>query len=63
MDLKPIKDYEGLYSLDLNTNQVYSYYRKRFITPNLNNNYHQIALYKNTKENINNIKSFVLVSH
>jgi len=63
MDLKPIKNYEGLYSLDLNSNQVYSYYRKKFITPNLNNNYHQIALYKNTKEKKFQLHRLVYEAH
>ena len=31
MDLKPIKDYEGLYSFDLNTNQVYSYKYNKYL--------------------------------
>tara|TARA_R110002050_G_scaffold88979_1_gene187472 strand:- start:1394 stop:1888 length:495 start_codon:yes stop_codon:yes gene_type:complete len=51
MDLKPIKDYEGLYSLDLNTNQVYSHYKNKYKKPSLNNTsgHYRIQLYKNNK--------------
>tara|TARA_R110000824_G_scaffold2037_1_gene9868 strand:- start:1 stop:489 length:489 start_codon:yes stop_codon:yes gene_type:complete len=36
MNLKEIKDYEGLYSFDLNTNQVYSHIRKKYLKPRVN---------------------------
>ena len=36
MNLVPIKDYEDLYSLDLNTNQVYSHYSNKYLKPCLN---------------------------
>ena len=50
MNLVPIKDYEDLYSFDLNTNQVYSHYRKRYKKPKLEGNgYIRIGLYKNSK--------------
>ena len=52
MNLVPIKDYEGLYSFDLNNNQVYSYYKKKYLKPVPNKDgYYQIGLYKkNTKK-------------
>ena len=50
MNLVPIKDYEDLYSLDLNTNQIYSYYKKDYLKPYLNiYNYYTIQLCKNGK--------------
>lgn len=52
MDLKPIKDYEGLYSLDLNTNQVYSYKYNKYLKPILNRGYYQIRLNKNYKQKL-----------
>ena len=56
MNLVPIKDYEGYYSFDLNTNQIYGHYRKKYKKPYLNNTgYYQIQLWKNSKE-----KHFVL---
>jgi len=50
MDLIPIKDYEGLYSLDKNNNQVYSHIRNRYLKSNLTNRgYYYIDLCKNSK--------------
>jgi len=50
MNLKEIKDYEGLYSFDLNNNQVYTHKYKRYLKPHLNKcGYYHIALYKNSK--------------
>jgi len=53
MNLKPIPNYEGLYSLDLNTNQVYGHKRNRYLKPQLENGnnggYYQISLCKNNK--------------
>ena len=51
MDLVEIKDYEGLYSLDKNTNQVYNTKYNRYIKPLLDKyGYHIIRFYKNSKE-------------
>lgn len=51
MNLKEIKDYENLYSFDLNTNQVYGHYRKRYLKPFLRKDgYYCINLSKNNKK-------------
>ena len=56
MNLVPIKDYEGLYSFDLNTNQVYGHKYKKYKKPRLNiDGYYQLKLSKNSK-----IKNFTL---
>jgi len=50
MNLKPIKDYENLYSFDLNSNQVYSHNIKKYKKTGINNNgYYQIILSKTNK--------------
>jgi hypothetical protein len=50
MNLVPIKDYEGLYSFDLNTNQVCGHKNKKYKKPYLNKyGYYQIQLCKNSK--------------
>ena len=50
MNLKPIKNYEGLYSFDLNTNQIYSHHQNRYRTATISNyKYYNIQLYKNNK--------------
>jgi len=49
MNLKPIKDYEDLYSLDLNTNQVWGHKYKKYKKPTLNTGYYKIRLCKNSK--------------
>lgn len=49
MNLKPIPNYEGLYSLDLNTNQIYGHKRNKYLKPQLENGYYQISLCKNNK--------------
>ena len=47
MNLKEIKDYENLYSFDLNTNKVYSHYNSIYLKPYLNKNgYYRIQLNK-----------------
>jgi hypothetical protein len=47
MNLKEIKDYENLYSFDLNTNKVYSHYSSLYLKPYLNKNgYYRIQLNK-----------------
>jgi len=51
MNLVPIKDYEDLYSFDLNTNQVYGHKNKKYLKPYLSNrNYYINNLYKNGKK-------------
>jgi hypothetical protein len=47
MNLKPIKDYEDLYSLDLNTNQIYSHYTKKFRKCFIIDGYYRVKLNKN----------------
>ena len=49
MNLKPIPNYEG-YSFDLNNNQVYSHYKKKYRKLNVNvRGYYYIQLWKNSK--------------
>jgi len=56
MNLVPIKDYEDLYSFDLNNNQVYGHKHKKYLKLDLNNyGYYSIKLCKNSK-----IKTFLL---
>jgi hypothetical protein len=50
MNLKPIKDYEGLYSFDLNTNQVWAHKKKKYKKLSLINKYYNIQLIKNKKK-------------
>tara|TARA_R110000851_G_scaffold134642_2_gene269956 strand:- start:1467 stop:1961 length:495 start_codon:yes stop_codon:yes gene_type:complete len=51
MDLIPIKDYEGLYSLDKNTNQIYNTKYNRYLKANLGNDgYYKLVLSKNNKQ-------------
>jgi len=52
MDLIPIKDYEGLYSFDKNTNQVYSHKPKKYLKPQLVKGYYNIKLHKNKKQTL-----------
>ena len=55
MNLKQIKDYPN-YSFDLNTNEVYSHYKKRYLKLNLKiNRYYRVTLSKNSK-----LKEFLL---
>jgi len=49
MNLKEIKDYEGLYSIDLNNNQVYGHKHKKYLKPKLHKGYYYIRLCKNSK--------------
>ncbi len=50
-NLKPIKDYENIYSFDLNNNQVYSHIKKKYLKPVISKfGLYQISLYKNKKE-------------
>jgi len=50
MNLKPIPNYEGFYSLDLNTNEVYGHITKKFKKQNLTKyGYYRMQLYKNNK--------------
>ena len=52
MNLVDIKDYEGLYSFDLNTNQVWGHTNQKFRKPSLNGQgYYQLNLCKNGKKN------------
>ena len=56
MNLVPIKDYEDLYSLDLNNNQIYGHKHKKYKKLQLNKDgYYCINLCKNNK-----VKGFVL---
>ena len=48
MDLIPIKDYEGLYSFDKNTNQIYSHRCNRYLTIFFKR-YCSVRLFKNGK--------------
>lgn len=51
MNLVPIKDYEDLYSFDLNTNQVWGHKNKKYKKPTLDNrNYYRMPLNKNNKK-------------
>ena len=56
MNLVPIKDYEGLYSIDLNNNEVFGHSSKKYLKPNLHKlGYFRIQLCKNGK-----VKKFTL---
>ena len=50
MNLVPIKDYENLYSFDLNNNQVYGHKHKKYLKPQFNSRYFKIGLNKNNKK-------------
>lgn len=52
MNLKAIENYEGLYSIDLNNNQVWGHKRQQYLKPtigekNTRNNYYRVGLCKN----------------
>ena len=50
MNLVPIKDYEGLYSIDLNNNQVYGHKHKKYLKPQTHKHgYYYVELCKNSK--------------
>ena len=50
MNLKPIEEYEGLYSFDLNNNMIYSHYSNKYLKPTIENDgYIRITFYKNDK--------------
>jgi len=56
MNLKPIPNYQGLYSLDLNNNEVYGHKRKKYKKLKLHKyGYYYITLCKNNK-----IKNFLI---
>tara|TARA_R110002073_G_C9071601_1_gene545901 strand:- start:35 stop:526 length:492 start_codon:yes stop_codon:yes gene_type:complete len=64
MNLVPIKDYEDLYSFDLNTNQVYNTKYKRYKKPSLmNTGYYYINFYKNNKIKIFQLHRLVYEAH
>jgi len=51
MNLKQIKNYEGLYSIDLNNNEVYSHLSYKYIKKNIDiGGYYIVKLHKNNKE-------------
>ena len=51
MNLKPIPNYENLYSFDLNNNKVYTHYQNKYLKITLSNNgYYKIVLIKNKKQ-------------
>jgi len=53
MNLKPIPNYEGLYSLDLNNNEVYGHKHKKYKQKRLRyKGYYEIKLCKNSKKKI-----------
>ena len=50
MNLKAIPNYEGLYSLDLNNNEVYGHKNKKYLKKQINcDGYYRIELSKNSK--------------
>ena len=50
MNLKPITNYENLYSLDLNNNEVYGHYRNKYLKKKIHKQgYYEIRLCKNAK--------------
>ena len=64
MNLVPIKDYEDLYSLDLNTNQVYNTKYKRYLKKSLNKDgYYKIDFYKNSKRKTFKLHRLVYEAH
>ena len=64
MNLKTIKDYEGLYSLDLNNNEVYGHYRKHYLKKRIKKLcYYEIKLSKNNKPKIFQLHRLVYEAH
>jgi len=64
MNLKEIKNYENLYSFDLNTNEVYGHKHKKYKKPYLHKNgYYQIQLYKNSKPKIFKLHRLIYQAH
>ena len=63
MNLNPIKDYEGLYSLDLNTNRVYNIKFNRILSNSVRNKYNCVKLYKNGKYKIFQLHRLVYEAH
>jgi len=64
MNLVPIKDYEHLYSLDLNTNQVYGHKSKKYIKPFLDKDeYFTINISKNCKKKTFKLHRLVYQAH
>jgi len=64
MNLVPIKDYEDLYSFDLNTNQVWGHKYKKYKKPALRKHgYYQIELSKNSKKKYFTFHRLVYEAH
>ena len=64
MNLKEIKDYEGLYSFDLNNNEVYTHKYKRYLKKSLHyKGYYEIELSKNSKRKIFKFHRLVYQAH
>ena len=49
MNLKPINNYEGHYSFDLNNNQVYSHKSNKYLKPQLTKGYYMFQFSKNSQ--------------
>ena len=63
-NLKPIKDYENIYSLDLNNNSVYSHIKKKYLKPTISKfGLYQVSLYKNKKEAKKQLHRLIYEAH
>jgi len=64
MNLKEIPNYEGLYSLDLNNNEVYTHKYKRYKEKRIHHDgYYEIKLSKNNKQKIFKLHRLVYELH
>ena len=64
MNLKAIPNYEGLYSLDLNNNEVYSHYRKKYKKKLIHKDgYYEFELSKNSKRKKFKLHRLVYEAH
>ena len=64
MNLKAIPNYEGLYSLDLNNNEVYSHYRNKYLKQQIDKDgYFTINISKNCKKKTFKLHRLIYQSH
>ena len=64
MNLVPLKDYEGLYSFDLNNNEVYGHKHKKYLKKQIHKQgYYYIELRKNSKRKIFFLHRLIYEAH
>jgi len=64
MNLKEIPNYEHLYSLDLNNNEVYGHKHKKYLKKGINNKgYYEFELSKNNKQKLFRLHRLVYEAH